>query len=64
MSNKKYEIYNHIFSSIYNKITQNKLYDINIESKTTDAELSLIKALKDNFQGLNILIVITIINKT
>ena len=37
MNNKKYEIYKGILSCIYDLITQNNLYMINIESITSDA---------------------------
>ena len=52
MNNKKYELYKEIFRSFYNIITQNNLYEINIESITTDSEIALIKAIHNIFPGI------------
>ena len=57
MNNKKYEIYKEIFLTIRNIITQNNVYQFEIETVTTDSELALIKAIKTVFPKIKHFIV-------
>ena len=49
MNNKKFEIYKEIMFSLKNILTQNGIYELEIETITTDAELALIKAINHIF---------------
>ena len=49
MSNKTEIIYDMIFKSFKNILTQNGIYNLNIKTKTTDTELALINAVNNNF---------------
>ena len=50
MSNKTENLYNLIFKSIIRILTQNNLYDLDIQSITTDTETALINAVNNNFK--------------
>ena len=41
MNNKKYEIYKEIMISFKNILTQNRNYELEIETITTDEEISI-----------------------
>ena len=49
MSNKTEIIYDMIFKSIKNILLQNNIYELNIDTITTDTELALINSIKNNF---------------
>ena len=50
MSNKTENLYDLIFKSIIRILTQNNLYDLDIQSITTDTETALINAVNNNFK--------------
>ena len=50
MSNKTENLYNLIFKSIIWIVIQNNLYDLDIQSITTDIEIALINAVNNNFK--------------
>ena len=50
MSNKTENLYDLIFKSIIQILTQNNLYDIDIQSFTTDTEIALINSVNNNFK--------------
>ena len=50
MSNKTENLYDLIFKSIIRILTQNNLYDLDIQSFITDTEIALINAVKNNFK--------------
>ena len=49
MSNKTEIIYDMIFKSIKNILSQNNIYELNIDTITTDTELALINSINNNF---------------
>ena len=49
MSNKTEILYDMVFKSVIRILTQNNLYKLNIYAITTDTELALINAIKNNF---------------
>ena len=49
MSNKTEILYNQIFCSVKRILTQNNIYNLNIETITTDSEIGLINAINNNF---------------
>ena len=50
--NGKYEIfYNHVLESIINLITQNREYELNVETVVTESEKALINSVKKYFQN-------------
>ena len=50
MSNKTENLYDLIFKSIIRILTQNNLYDLDIQSITTDTETAIINAVNNNFK--------------
>ena len=50
MSNKTENLYDLIFKSIIQIFTQNNLYDLDIQSFTTDTEIALINSVNNNFK--------------
>ena len=51
--NGKYEIfYNHILESVINLITQNREYELAVETIVTDSEKALINAVKKYFPNI------------
>ena len=50
MSNKTENLYDLIFKSIIRILTQNNLYDLDIQSIMTDTETALINAINNNFK--------------
>ena len=52
MSNRKEELYNRVFSSIIDILTQNYVYDIALTTITTDTEFALINSVKNTFLGV------------
>ena len=50
MSNKTENLYDLIFKSIIRILTQNNLYDLDIQSFITDTEIALINTVKNNFK--------------
>ena len=49
MSNKTEILYDLIFKSVIRILTQNNIYQLQIKTITTDTELALINAVKNNF---------------
>jgi hypothetical protein len=49
MSNKTEILYDMVFKSIKNILTQNNIYELKIETITTDTEIALINAIHTNF---------------
>ena len=56
MSNRKEELYNWVFSSIIDILTQHYVYDIVLTTITTDTEFALIFC-KNTFLGVSVLVV-------
>ena len=52
MSNRKEELYNRVFSSIIDILTQHYVYDIALTTITTDTEFALINSVKNTFLGV------------
>ena len=53
MSNRKEELYNRVFSSIIDILTQHYVYDIALTTITTDTEFPLINSVKNTFLGVH-----------
>ena len=49
MSNKTEILYEMVFKSFKKILTQNNIYDLKIETITTDTEIALINAIHTNF---------------
>ena len=52
MSNRKEELYNHVFSSVLDILTQHYVYDIELTIITTNTEYALINAVNNTFMGV------------
>ena len=53
MSNKTEILYNMVFISVKNLITQNNIYKLQIITITIDTELALINAINNNFDNIH-----------
>lgn len=53
MNNKSYILYDSIFKSVINILTQNGLFKLHFKTITSDAEAALLKCIKDVFLELN-----------
>ena len=53
MSNKTEILYNMVFKSVKNILTQNNIYKLQIITITTDTETSLINAINNNFDNIH-----------
>ena len=51
MSSKTETMYDLIFNSIIRILTQQKIYELNINTITTDTELALINSVQNNFRN-------------
>ena len=52
MNNKKYTLYKKVLESFVNIITQNKIFNLEIESITSDEEIALINSINEVFCGV------------
>ena len=52
MSNKTEILYNMVFKSVKNLLTQNNIYKLQIITITTDTEPTLINAINNNFDNI------------
>ena len=52
MNKRNYIIYDLLFKSIINIITQNNIYTFDLSSITSDDEYALIKAITNNFKNI------------
>jgi len=52
LKNKRYEIYEKCLNSFKNIITQNNIFDLEIETITTDAETALLNAINNIFPNI------------
>ena len=53
MSNKTEILYNMVFKSVKNILTQNNIYKLQIITITTDTETALINAINNNFDNIH-----------